>query len=893
MLEANQPKELDDLATEFVNRLRTGESVSIAQFAAQYPENSDAITQLFPAIQSIESLRKAKDLSAVQASPAPIAFQQLGDFRIVKEIGRGGMGIVFLAEQVSLGRRIALKVLPPSYVADPKYAKRFQREARIAANLHHTNIVPVFGVGQEKETLYIAMQYIQGVGLDQLIEAAKKELADDEPPTRFRLEATFSQLMDRNAAQEDSDENPANGSCFDNSLSRSVAQIGLQAATALQFAHEQGVLHRDVTPSNLLLDQNGKAWVADFGLACAVQFENITETGAVMGTLKYMAPEQYCRDGDARSDVYSLGLTLFELATLKPARNAKQFFQRIAENRSPAALPRVRKLNPMIDRDLESIITRAIETNPEQRYSSAEQMATDLELYLNGEPLRTQSPSPVRKAARWAKRNPFAASVSGLALLLMVAITVLSASGYFRELNHRNQNEALARIATDALDEIYAQLAPRNLPQDLPAIRAGTSPVSSFDVVQMPSDEMFAVLEKLQSHYERVSEFSYDTSIKLKAADAKNRIGQINIYLGKLAAAERAFLDAAQMCVEIIGVRTTGSDQVQDDARVLLASTWNQLGYVYRGQFNDALATDAHDRAFEYLENPSGELASNSSYRFELARTLYSQDIYAHDDCTDPSCPSRTEQALEILNQLEQTEVMDSEIQLLQARCYRRLSEKISSLPNLNDTESIRIMRELVEQYPEIPQYKFELGYCLTGDQFYEIHEAKDYYKRIQEALSIAEELMQTSPNVPRYTQLAVLANEKHANYFRATNNPLRAAAYTDSAIGHQKSLLKRFPQLVPQHRVFLYALRLEATNLMVEQNELKQARVELEEITKSVEELIVNPKLENDWHALRVLTSAFDSLARIAERQKDTSRAMIDRVKADHYRERMYKVSM
>ncbi len=891
MLDASHPSKLDLLATEYVNLLRTGSPLSVKEFAAQHPENSEAITQLFPAIASIEGLRNAKKPEPPSLNGKNFDSKVLGDFRIVKEIGRGGMGIVFLAEQISLGREIALKVLPPSFVSEPKYSRRFQREARIAANLHHTHIVPVFGVGQEQDTLYIAMQYIRGVGLNQLIDVCRTRFPEDHSPKRFNIESVMEQLVETGSSP-DGTEPVGRSSCFDADLSRSVAQVGLQAANALQYAHEQGVLHRDVTPSNLILDEHGKVWVADFGLASAINHENITETGAVMGTIKYMAPEQYCHDGDARSDVYSLGLTLFELATLQPARNAKEFFKCIAENRAPQSLPSLRQLNPAIDRDLESIITRAIQATPSERYQTAREMAVDFECFLKGEPLKTRRPSLAERSLRWTRRNPFAASTSAIAIFLMVLVTAISTWGYLRELNHRAQNEAITQIATDALDEIYAQLAPRNLPQDLPAIRSGQSPISSFDVVQMPSDETFAVLEKLQSHYARVSEFSYDPTIKLRAADAKNRIGQINIYLGKLAAAEHAFLDASKMCQEILDSSQNGNATIHAEAAVLMASIWNQLGYVYRGQFNDTLATEAHDKAFEFLERPGDLLKSQTTYRFELARTLYSQDIFVRPDDIDFHQPSRTQRAIKILESLELLNSEDSEIQLLLARCYRRLSEHLSILPNRNDQESIRIMRKLVNRFPNIPQYRFELGYSLTGNYFRKIQNPKLYFERLEETLVIAEDLIESSPNVPRYMQLAVLANEKHAAYCRANDRPADAVRYTETAIGLQKSLLRRFPQLVAQHRVFLYALRLEGTNLMIEQDQIEQAQRELMDITLSVEKLVLTPGLARDWHALRVLTASFDSLARISDHLRQPMLAATARKKADRYRERLIKIS-
>ncbi len=315
------------------------------------------------------------------------------------------------------------------------------------------------------------------------------------------------------------------------------------------------------------------------------------------------------------------------------------------------------------------------------------------------------------------------------------------------------------------------------------------------------------------------------------------------------------------------------------------------MGYVYRGQFCDALAVEAHNKAFDFLKKASRQLVSQTTYRFELARTLYSQDINKNDDSDSQIHSSRTSRALDILRQIQVGDD-DSEILLLQARCYRRLSEQLNSLPNKYDRESIRIMRQLVKRFPTIPQYQFELGYSLCGNNFAEIRDATAYFNRISEAIEIAAALVESKPNVPKYMQLAVLANEKHAAYYRSNNQSAKASKHTEAAIRLQSSLLKRFPQLVAQHRVFLFALRLESTNLMVEQMEYNRARMELVEITNSVEELVLNPKLENDWHALRVLTAAFDSLARVSDRMQRPANANDARIKADQYRKRLYKIS-
>ncbi len=293
-----------------------------------------------------------------------VRLQRLGDYRILREIGRGGMGVVYEAEQESLGRRVALKVLSAGSLLDPKQVRRFEREAKAAAKLHHTNIVPVFGVGRQDGHHYFVMQFISGLGLDMVLDDLRRlrgGKSEAKPaPAASRIagltgadvaRSLLTGRFDADGPPEDAsvtepldDAAPAaNGPPADSGSSqvilpgsselsassdpdrqfyRSVARIGVQVAEALDYANRQGVLHRDVKPSNLLLDNHGNVWVADFGLAKTAEADDLTHTGDILGTIRYMAPERFSGQCDARSDVYSLGLTLYELVALRPAYEA-------------------------------------------------------------------------------------------------------------------------------------------------------------------------------------------------------------------------------------------------------------------------------------------------------------------------------------------------------------------------------------------------------------------------------------------------------------------------------------------------------------------------------------------------------------------------------------------
>ncbi|MCI0464377.1 MAG: serine/threonine protein kinase, partial [Gemmataceae bacterium] len=374
------------IADQFVAAYRQGQRPSVEDYVQRYPEHAEALREILPALLLMEKAKSADDLASSRAPhdarPAPDrgAVRELGDYRLLRVIGRGGMGIVYEAEQVSLGRRVALKVLAQPLAVEAKQRHRFQREARAAAKLHHTNIVPVYGVGEQDGWLYYVMEFIQGLSLDQVIDelkrlqqgsgtpagtplpgelqVARKEVsavavaqsllsgqfaaspdpgAEPEPGRALAPQLTVDQPAAPAAAgpaPAAAAASPAGRGSFRLSESftlsssgsgrkrtywRSVARLGVQVAEALAYAHGQGVVHRDIKPSNLLLDTRGTVWVTDFGLAKVDDQQHLTHTGDVLGTLRYLPPEAFEGRSDARGDVYTLGLTLYELLALQPA----------------------------------------------------------------------------------------------------------------------------------------------------------------------------------------------------------------------------------------------------------------------------------------------------------------------------------------------------------------------------------------------------------------------------------------------------------------------------------------------------------------------------------------------------------------------------------------------
>ncbi len=471
---------VEALAEEFLDRHRRGEPATPEEYALAHPELADEILALFPSLLIMEDLGgdaggRTSSLVTEAGKAVGATTGRLGEFRLLREVGRGGMGVVYEAEQESLGRRVALKVLPANMLTDPKQVRRFEREARSAARLHHTNIVPVFGVGQHEGTHFYVMQFIQGQGLDAVLEELKRlrtarsaspaTRAPGEPASRLSGQQTAADIAQslvtgRFAAGRANCE-PVTGSATlpwtgpldvpapglspsawvsssgsghsgvssfpesDRRFAHGVARIGVQVAEALAHAHGQGILHRDIKPSNLLLDRDGNVWVADFGLAKAVGTDDLTHTGDIVGTVRYMAPERFHGAGDVRADIYALGLTLYELLALRPAFEEKDRASLIRQVTQEDP-PRLRKLNRAVPADFETIIHKAIAREPGQRYASAKALADDLNRFIEGRPIQARRVSGSERAWRWCKRNPWLAGLSAALLLALVGGTIVA-----------------------------------------------------------------------------------------------------------------------------------------------------------------------------------------------------------------------------------------------------------------------------------------------------------------------------------------------------------------------------------------------------------------------------------------------------------------------------------
>ena len=660
------------LAAEFIERLRLGENPTVEEYAAMHPELADEIRDLFPTIATMEGLKLSKEANSGRTSLGTLKLKQLGDFRIIRELGRGGMGIVYEARQESLERTVAVKVLPKLTLLDSKHLQRFQREARTAANLHHSNIVPVFGVGHQDDFHYYAMQYIEGAGLDRVLNRLEsseaitqksdittivRELATtvgsanetqvegvrldplsvplsfdtaSEPTKSFSNDpaatpSAIEPLQSSKEARLPSATNQTN--IRDASYWKTITQIGIQVAEALEYAHGKGVLHRDIKPANLIIDTQGVVWVADFGLAKALENDQLSRTGDVLGTPAYMAPEQLRGQTDLRSDIYSLGITLYELLTLRsafPETNRSRLFERIA-NEEPV---RPRQVRPDIPRDLETIVMKATAHEPKRRYQSAGELAVDLHRFLEDRPIQARRSSNVERLWRWCRRNPVVAGLSMAAVLLLLLVAITATIGYVhttralaaeqaqrqRAEAQRQRAETATSLALQALDRIYERFAPPSIGKEYKNEIADGS-TGSRKMRPVLSEGTAVVLDELLVFYDRLAEEGgNDNEYLEEIALANRRIGDIRHNLGQLQQAKKAY----ERAIELYGQLDDSSPDkpcLFDEALLYI-----ELGIIYDRSQDHEKAFELWKTSLDMLEKLETKEPENQKIRLAISR---------------------------------------------------------------------------------------------------------------------------------------------------------------------------------------------------------------------------------------------------------------------------------
>ncbi len=689
---------VEELAEDFLTRLRRGERPSLTDYVQQFPHVADELADIIQALLVLEGLRADGEELEESASPLP---ERLGEYRLVREIGRGGMGIVYEAEQSDLGRHVALKILPAIALLRPTHLERFRREARAAARLHHTNIIPVYGVGVQDGIHYYAMQYIPGRGLEAILRDLRKQRTDPVAET----EKSAATLLSGSSATGSTE------------YHRAVARVGLQVAEALAHAHGHGVLHRDVKPANVILDDQGIAWLGDFGLAYLEGDAPLTGTGSFVGTLLYLAPERFKGEGDARSDVYSLGATLYELLTLRPmfdATDRTQLIRQVTQDEPPPP----RRIDRAIPKDLETLVLKAIAKNPDDRYATSSEMAEDLRRFIADRPLAARRISSWELFRRWMRRNPL---IAGLLVVVFLSLGVgLGATWWQWQRAETNVAEK-----TEALDlaKIHAKDASEQ------SLRAKAHGHRAFEMLEGLLTELNTASERqpvgelrrrmmeraFKVHEEFINETPVDAAERLDVAKLSYAVGDMHFRQQQWANSDK-FLTRGLALVEPEASGTTGHLEF----RYVKARILAQLGINHRDRAIIEPALDYMGKSMEVYRGLIASDPANRRYVRGLGGNLHNRGIVASDCGQHDQAIRDCREAIAVTEPLLVSDPADAGMKLAVSRFYNTLTNECVRTRRFAEARpaslaALAIADELEKLNPRAQRYQELVGKCSEG----------------------------------------------------------------------------------------------------------------------------------------------------------------------------------
>jgi serine/threonine protein kinase len=865
----------EQLAEEFVSKLRSGETPSIEHFAQEHPEHASIIRSVFPSLVIVEKV-SAKDATATMASTLPLSSgkssphipHSFDDFEIIRCIGQGGMGVVYESIQGSLQRRVALKVIHPQASASAASRNRFRREAESAAGLHHTNIVPVYGSGEDHGLLYYAMQLIHGSTLAQIIETLQKRLGRGfttdsstcdqtiQAVDRLLLEKPHEEIQEHQGSNSYSNRHatldaipstpkPAMSTVaplepaiqeIPKHYYRNICRLVSKVANALDYAHKSGVLHRDIKPSNLLLDHTGTIWVADFGLARREDLDGQTQTGELLGTLRYMAPEQFSGNSDSRSDIYSLGLTLFELLTLRPALDAPK--RRLLDPAKYSQLEFNASDKKNIPSDLQTIVLKAAALEPQKRYQRAKDLQEDLERFLDDRPILARRETPIESAMRWARRNPAIATLT--ATLFGLLLTIATMLGLWNRQQRQSLDELKVAYQASAKNlsertvaleqaETESRRAKQNMEMALEAFNTITENIASrgrsLDLQSLDNDDIESIgfadavltqadvelLKSLQVFFDRFAQEN-TADLRLDAAIARRRVGEIEHKIGKYEQATGSLQKSIAQFVSIRSNRAYDLDVQKILSEEILAR--QELIGLYARRDQSPKAQNEMETLRRILQEYP-EFAESAQGRFALASALSSlcsggarvaleRSLNDRRRRTLPPYFNRPaafgpEVPLPMAQKLERDLTYNAEaIRLLEGLCDQAPAEAQNSTVQ-NSTVQNGTAQNGPAQY-RLDQYRLELARNhrdrmrlsrLLGNRL-------DFEKSFAKATELFQDLLQKSPNS------AVLKYDLANLYSGSLQSPSVDGIRLDQALKLIQEVLGDHPS-VPEYQT-LYA---------------------------------------------------------------------------------------
>lgn len=799
-----QKQRMTLLLDQYLTALENGAPPSLESLAENDPELIEPLRSYVSGLEDLHQIAAGfvPQHCESDAETDSESEKVLGDFRLLEEVGRGGMGVVYRARQLSLDRSVAIKLLPFASVLDARQIVRFKNEAQAAAQLHHPNIVPVYTVGSARGVHYYAMQYIEGQSFDQII--AQQRASGTQPDVAETVRA------------------------------------GIHIANALHAAHQFGVIHRDIKPSNLMRDRDGKVWVTDFGLARCQTEATMTKTGDVVGTVRYMSPEQARGETaivDGRTDIYSLGATLYEMLCLKPAQDAGDApsILRQIDERRPASLRAVR---PEIPKDLETVIEKAMSKHRDGRYDTASDFAADLGRVLEGRPTIAKPPTALDRISHWSHRHRSAVAASILVLVVAVIGFATSTALIASAKRESDINASLAkrsdRLARDTVDRLGAQTA--QLLAEIPAAdpvrrqllretlayyerfaqHAAVDPKLDKDLAITygkigslqneigTSEQAITSLRKSKELLERLVDRSPENlPDKHDLATSINNLALALERSGKYSESEQEYLDAISL-----GNTLITESPAQDQYRAGLALAYSNYGLLLSKIGRLEQSRSAYEQSISIAESVASEHRTDELQQ-QLASTFQNLSGMLAEVAPDEAI-SYARSALELQLQKLSGEADNPNTASRVALTLNSLGTAQSARGDLESAvESFRqaadIQQQLIDRWPGVQSYQRDMavtqnnyGLSLSSlNRFEASREAFDKALVFQVAL-----VGEFESDADLQSTLGGIYNN-HAFVLEKLNLPDQALKSYQLAVNHQRVAHDSAPE-VPRYREFL-----------------------------------------------------------------------------------------
>ncbi|QDV45091.1 Serine/threonine-protein kinase PrkC [Stieleria neptunia] len=753
-LNAAQKERLTLLLDSYLQSLEGGVPPSLDELACEDPDLIEPLRSYIVGLEDLHQIAVGfvpQHDGDVETQFGDDSDRVLGDFRLMDEIGRGGMGVVYRARQISLDRMVAIKLLPFASVLDAQQIARFKNEAHAAAGLHHPNIVPIHTVGSTRGVHYYAMQFIDGQSMDAVIA--------DHREHRIKPDV------------------------------HEVVRLGIAVADALHAAHQTGVIHRDVKPSNLMLDHEGKVWVTDFGLALCQTDASLTKTGDVVGTMKYMSPEQARGESaivDGRTDVFSLGVTMYEMLCLQPAfggDNAPAVLRQIDGHEAPL----LRTIRRDIPPDLETVISKSMSKTRDGRYDTAADFAEDLRRVLCGEPTVARPPTLLDRVSWWANKHRSAVVASVLigllALLGLVASNAMIAAAK-RESDASTimwkESEAESRAAVDRLGAQTAELL-----ADIP---------SASEVRRQLLQETLAYY---QSFVQRATD---DPELVEDIAVTYGKIGSLQSEIGLSREAAQSLRQSKDLFE-----RLSIADPTNETLSSALATCQNNLALVQEKAGDYATAKQLYEQAIAIGERLVSAEPNDPDRQSDLSLSLNNLGLLLHSIGQSERSEAAFRRSIEIIETIDESQ-WSSELDQQLASTYHNLSGLLSKSEPFQAIEFARaaLKKQMVELTKDksnpkvasaVAQTLSSLGTAQSdaGD----LPAAIDSYSQ---AVDINRQLADRWPHHRLYQRDLAVSINNLGLAFAKTQRFEQAQSAFEEALAFQMTLTEAFEQDADQH---------------------------------------------------------------------------------------------